>query len=463
MHEGGHIMKRIQPTFAALILVLAAQQLVAQPQTRIWLPTTALISNGSVERSAVLPVEYLQEDFRQLRESITLLHPNPYAFTRPAEFRKMFEETERQLTVPMTLEEFYRLVAPLAACIGCGHSTVWMPPSYWQDDRVRLFPLRVKVVCEKFCAVGSYTGSDLLPPGSEIVAIDGKKTCDIVKAILPIISSDGGRDPYKLFFLSDRFPMLYGPLFGYRDVYSITYRMPGEADLRTIDVPAATWSEFRSVAQAPAVRACVVDETHRNAVLTLGSFNSYSGDDLRAYKDFIDQVFEEIDAAGVEDLILDLRGNNGGNPYCASFLLSHLTDEPVPYFAKPYARYGDLALPVEPANDRFSGNLIVLTDASCFSTSGHLLALLRYYGIGTFVGEETGGTFACNDAKRTVQLTNSRLHLQLARDRFSVAVEGLQSDEGLFPDYLVETTPVDLFEGRDPVLQRAYDILAKQN
>jgi hypothetical protein len=65
--------------------------------------------------------------------------------------------------------------------------------------------------------------------------------------------------------------------------------------------------------------------------------------------------------------------------------------------------YPELRL-IKPARNKFSGTMYVLIDGGCFSTTGHLCSLLRYHGIGTFIGEETAGSFACTDNRTAITL-----------------------------------------------------------
>jgi C-terminal processing protease CtpA/Prc len=99
----------------------------------------------------------------------------------------------------------------------------------------------------------------------------------------------------------------------------------------------------------------------------------------------MDRSFREIKEKGIKNLILDLRGNDGGDPFCSVILYSYLMKEPAPYFAESYGKYADLAKPVAPAENRFTGNLYTLLDGRCGSTNGHFCALLKYHRVGKFV------------------------------------------------------------------------------
>lgn len=181
------------------------------------------------------------------------------------------------------------------------------------------------------------------------------------------------------------------------------------------------------------------------------------------FYNFIDKTFDKICKAGIKNLILDLRGNFGGDPFCAAHLLSYIAAKPVAYFAEPYGKYARLAKPVPLADKPFKGKLYILIDGHCFSTTGHLCSLLKYHKIGTFIGKETGGTYTCNDAKRTIHLKNTRINLQLARASFAAAVKNMPKNKGIIPDYQVEPTLEDLLKGRDTVKEFAFSLIDKND
>lgn len=154
-----------------------------------------------------------------------------------------------------------------------------------------------------------------------------------------------------------------------------------------------------------------------------------------------------------------LSGNAGGDPFCAAYLFSYLQHEPVPYFEKHYGRYDTLALPLPQPSGHFTGKLYTLIDGGGFSTTGHFCALLKYHGIGTFIGEETGATYTCTGSVTYPALEQTRIILGTARNqRYSVAVNGMDPRRGILPDHPVFPSPDDLESGRDAVFEFALSL-----
>jgi hypothetical protein len=114
------------------------------------------------------------------------------------------------------------------------------------------------------------------------------------------------------------------------------------------------------------------------------------------------------------------------------------------------------------ADNPFQGKQYYLIDGMCFSTTGHLASLLKYYRLGTFIGEETGATYTCNDASHDTNLKHTGYRLQSARHSFATAVSGFRLDCGILPDYPVRETVDDRIRGRDRVLDYALELI-RQN
>jgi C-terminal processing protease CtpA/Prc len=95
----------------------------------------------------------------------------------------------------------------------------------------------------------------------------------------------------------------------------------------------------------------------------------------------------------------------------------------------------------------------VLINGGCFSTTGHFCALLKYYRRATFVGEETGGTYECNDNHISIKTSATHLTINVARTTYTTAVMDLSRETGIMPDYTLEPAIDDFLAGRDAVKQ----------
>ncbi|MEZ5000643.1 MAG: S41 family peptidase [Bacteroidales bacterium] len=202
------------------------------------------------------------------------------------------------------------------------------------------------------------------------------------------------------------------------------------------------------------------DSKTKTAILTIDSFIYYDRRDY--FSNFLDSCFREINNDGITKLVIDLRNNDGGDPYAAAALFSHLEPEPLPYYAEPYNHYEELADPIPLSANRYTGRLAILISGRCFSTNGHFCALLKYHHIGTLIGTPAGATYKCNGGRDGVRtLENSKIMLYFTRASYAVAVTGMDKHIPVMPDILIEETPGDIAAGRDPAMETAIYFLEK--
>ncbi len=183
-------------------------------------------------------------------------------------------------------------------------------------------------------------------------------------------------------------------------------------------------------------------------------------DRVSYFTSFIDSCFTILVKNDIGNLILDLRGNDGGDPFCAAPLFSYLECEPVPYFADSYGKYAELAEPIPLAERRFTEDLFILLDGRCASTNGHFSALLKHHGIGSFVGTPSGATYKCNAGRGgRLLLGNTHFILLFATGTFAAAVEDMDKTEPIMPDVPVHETYRDFLDGRDASMEAALKLI----
>jgi C-terminal processing protease CtpA/Prc len=189
------------------------------------------------------------------------------------------------------------------------------------------------------------------------------------------------------------------------------------------------------------------------ALMTIPTFIYY--DKVDFFRNFMDSCFALINTEKINNLILDVRGNTGGDPFCASILLSYLQTREVPYFSEPYGRYQSLSEPLPLPENHFKGNLFTLVDGGCGSTNGHFCALLKYYNIGKFVGTPSGATYKCNAGRNTeLRLTNTQMIITIGRSTYAAAVKNMDTS-AIWPDLLVEETYEAFLAGKDVFIETA--------
>jgi len=223
----------------------------------------------------------------------------------------------------------------------------------------------------------------------------------------------------------------------------------------------ASWRNvFRPPPASSADRRSV--ETHIEvdqgyAVLTVRFFDYGPLDSLQA---LLDPFFRELARGNIDHLILDLRGNDGGNADASAWLLSRLLGEPFRYFSRQSSFLMRDLKEVQTIPDHsFDGQLYVLIDGGCVSTTGHFCAHLKDKSDAIFIGERTGASGVCNGGFREYRLKNSGIRVQMPHTRFIADIDRPLPGHGIQPDEEILMTVADLLADHDPVMDKAKQLI----
>ena len=415
---------------------------------------------GVIGKDVIFPVEELRDDFIQFRKILEEQHCCLYEYTNKQVFDSLFDVQYNLITKPISPTEFYKLLTPVTAKIGCGHTAVWMPGGFWDCGKDKLFPLKIRLIEDRIVVEGSYNDSLEIEKGSIIDEINGVPVHDIIAEMRENYSADAMNINFINSQIERRFPLIYARRFGFKDQFQIQFTLPGKNRTESKHLSPVTVTAVRSVVFSnfnhPPLR---MELTRGKAVvLKIPTFIYY--DRIDYFTHFIDSCFAVIKNKDVKNLILDLRGNDGGDPFCSAPLFSYLQKEPSPYFAEPYGKYSDLAKPLPLPENRFTGNLFTIIDGRCFSTNGHFCALLKHHNIGKFVGTESGATYKCNAGRDTeFRLNNTKIMVYIGRSTFAAAVEGMDKTKPIIPDYPIHETLEDFLAGKDTTMDFILDLI----
>lgn len=176
--------------------------------------------------------------------------------------------------------------------------------------------------------------------------------------------------------------------------------------------------------------------------------------DMEGYMGALGNLFGQLRTEKVPCLILDLRGNQGGHPIFAAQLLSYLVPDGFTYFREnpDIKEFEPLYRPMSPDPLAFRGDLFVLVDGGCLSTTGHLLSLIQEHTGARFVGELPGSFYRCNDFSLQVSLPNSGIEANIPRTTFETAISDTGEPPLLRITYPVSPVAGDIASGTDSAL-----------
>ncbi len=400
----------------------------------------------------------LQNDFNRLQKIIKDNFPALYEFNIQDDFDNFLKNQYDQIKDSLTLQDFYNICSPIVAKIGCGHSSINYPGQYFGESLMKFFPIKIYWEDKKLYVIKNY-GKEIILPKSEILTINKIPVTDIYNKITNSIPSDGINQSFITSAFNHRFFFYYALLYGFYETFQITYKNPdsnsvNEMKIEAIKIDFSKYSDLFPNNELLSL-SFDIDKANETAYFKIPNFAFYKNPQV--FNNYIDSCFMEIKNKNINNLIIDFRGNDGGDPFCSSYLFSYFISNPIPYFAGKYStkpfEYDSLALPVQPNENNFKGNLYFLSDGLCFSSTGHLLALIKYHKLGTIVGQEAGSNYMCFGDAENFQLKNTQLIIRISRAKRCVAVERFSMENGIIPDYEIKSNIDDIVNNKDVILE----------
>jgi C-terminal processing protease CtpA/Prc len=412
------------------------------------------------------------------------------------------------LNKPMTLLKGQIRFEEFASLVHMGHARVSFPYAIWTKylkEGGRAFPFAIRVVDGKTTIAQNHSGIEAIARGDEIVKLNGATMKEWLKRTERHVSAE---TPYMAHSLMEYdFPMYLWVELGEIAGFDLVLR---KADGKTLKVHASarTGAEMKTfaTAQPPAL---ALDTPMRDAkiladnvgYLRPGPFYNAEAKtgaeqwDVSGFRSFIDDAFGKFNAAKVERLIIDLRGNPGGDNLFSDAMVAWFADKPFRFFsqfkvrvspestkanadrlendaaaagpvsrqyAEMYAKAKpgdvvDFELPlVEPRKEgRYPGKVFLLIDRQSYSNTVAVAALVQDYKFGKILGEETSDMATTYGAMEQFKLPNTGIAVGYPKAHI-VRPNGDLRSRGVVPDIAIRIPAVET--PADEVLQRAIAI-----
>jgi len=390
--------------------------------------------------------EQVREDFDALISALKRHHPALYRYCSPQQFDRSVDSLRASLYRPMSEFELLGSITALYPLIGDGH-TLFLPTEEWTGTApARYFPLPVE-----YGDMALHVGCDGAQPdqphsGARILAINGTPAAAIIDTLLTRQVRDGMHTSYANWILRQWFRSYYRFSFGEPERFQVLIEQDGERMKLMVD---AVDADALPPPCSPDPEKVLELSFLANSIALL-RISSFERSRLKLRE--IDSAFASIREQGARRLILDLRGNQGGEPRNAERLLAHVLDRPFSLVAK-----GPAAGITRPLKDRYSGALCALMDGGSFSATAMVLAQLELHARGPLIGEESGGNrTVISGSARTVHLPNTRIACTISRKDWWL-VEREVDGRGVMPTHASPMIPA-----QDLALEKAVQLLSGQ-
>jgi hypothetical protein len=289
-----------------------------------------------------MTVEQQLADFDVMRDALEEAHTGLYRYTPKAQLDAAFAAARARLSRPVTKLELWVTLNQAVAAIRCGHTSV--DPDDALADAIRaqpLFPLLLHA--EGGSAVVQFNGTadnQSIRPGMRILSVNGHAMADLLPRFVALMSVDGDNRTGALAHLPKLFPIFYFAAVERTDRFVVEAAdESGKTVTATLaGVKGIDPSKNTNPVNTP-VLAAVAKRDWGSGNLSLRFLKDpdvaeirmryFVGDD---FPKWMEQTFQTVRDKGTKALILDLRGNGGGNDEYGALLVSCLTDKPFRYF-----------------------------------------------------------------------------------------------------------------------------------
>ncbi|MFC2118319.1 S41 family peptidase [Bacteroidota bacterium] len=398
----------------------------------------------------------LRKDLRLLKKYLVNNHPDLYYYTDKNSFNSNFKKVHDLFAEKMTGMDFFRITTSLVTDVKCAHTRLLPSKGFINDinNYVKCLPFRMKFFNKRAYVYKNYFDINTIEECSEIIEINGIKPEEIYDNLASMSSRDGNT---KTSVQNQINSQVVNHLLSNQmtdSLFYISFIAPEQSETQNVSLKPHTYREVLSEyweglseSEKARFRYEIID--NNIAYMKVGSFTD---DEDGESSSFLKESFRKTRNNNISNLIIDLRGNSGGDPERAIDLLSYLTDKEIVYFAKGSYGYPGLKMPFKPHKNYYKSNVYFLIDGGCVSTTGHFCSIAKYHKLGHFIGEETCATYFCNDNSVEKTLPNTKMRLRVARSSFFTAVEGFEKGRGIIPDHNIEYTLEDILTDNDKTL-----------
>ena len=466
---------------------------------------------------AVLKSGDLQADAAILRSAYEQLHPGLYRYSTKSEMDADFNVLKDELGHDQTLQEAFVAFSQFAAKVRCGHTQAnpFNQPKALVDalfkSQTRL-PFYFDWLGGRMIVTRDFTPGHVLPAGTEVVEVNGIRAAKVLATLLSVARADGANESKRVAQLAvngessyETFDLYYPMFFPQKSATdTLLVRKPKTQKPMKIAVESLTFEQrVAPIKQREEQRKGGSEALFEwkyladgSASLRMPTWALY--DSKWNWKQWLDDHLNEAAERNAPALILDLRGNEGGDDVGAQ-IIPHLIDAPitvssmqrlvryrrvpedlVPYldtWDKSFRDWGasavDLPSPwptapaavsyfklarhdddaagdvLRPKGPRFHGKVFVLIDSTNSSATFQFAQNMQSHHLGTLVGEPTGGSQRGINGGAFFFLRLPHSGIEMDLPLIGTFSPEPAPDKGVTPDVLVKQRPEDIGSGRD--------------
>ncbi len=401
--------------------------------------------NASAQR---LSKEQAKADFKFCYDVLKVGHPSLYRYTKEDEFNIIYKFLDARISDSLNKEELGEMVNTLVSTARCSHTSA---SNSMKAKSNLVFNFPFIIYKNKLYARGikEFSSDTNL---YRILSINKVPAIEIVDRMLMLKTGDGYSQNFAEAIIAQNFNVFFNVLYKTPDACPLVIETPKGPKEVIVERQKKYSSKYKdydwdgssTIDTMTGAKFLKLKNIPNTRILRIKSFN-------RVNANFYKSMFDGMQRDSVKQLVIDLRGNTGGNINHAFYLLTSIIDKDIymyterrkanlaPYLStKGKAQWilGKLLYDVFPNGQRWTGDnglkyyrysyktknlskykphVLVITDGLTVSSASLVAAYLKYYYQAEIIGMESGGTFTGNNGRSfpEVILPNSKINIRL--------------------------------------------------
>jgi hypothetical protein len=452
-----------------------------------------------------------------------------YKYRTKQEIDSIYNWAEKAIETSSTYRDFYNIICQLTDFEGSLHNDTYLSTKIsdvLREENSGYFPYPLKYIENKW--VINYD-KGTIPLGTEIISINNEKIDDIIKNLNKYYTTDGTNTTGKRIGIEISFSKYYRLNYGLNKQFIVEYKTRDSNKTRKITLSSISYSDyyknFFKRYSRPFDNVNFKDwkenETYnfktinnKTGILTINDFGLGDEKDPRhlRYVSFLDSVFTVIKHNKIDNLIVDVRYNGGGNDPNDLVTYSYLTNRNfsenkqawINFKKIPFLKYYDSKYPRflrplgvgkynrefqdifteekngkfyqdstsndhrirTPNKNAFNGNIYLLISPRVASAGSLFAAMLASNENTITIGEETMGGYYGHNGHSDLEYILPKSKLEIS---FSVVnlVQDVPKKEnqiynrGIIPDYNVTQNYKDYLAQKDSQMNFVLNLIKK--
>ena len=399
---------RLAIAFTILVVCLIVCGLDAQQ------PAPAEQTRTITREQAIEDMEFLMA---QLREK----HPSPFGQTSEDEFQRELYRLRSGFDERVTIRDFSLAIAALLALVKDDHTRHRDFSAYHEHLRNdgKLFPIKLRYR-DGHMVVESWSPQVIptrLGVGDTVLSVNGESMESIVQRYGRYLSLETDlQRRWAMDWWFDKYQVLLGDA---REQYSLKL-CDGADEVYEETLPAVgSWLEQyeKGKSQDPDFSY----QFYQEGKVCLFRIRTFAWDLRKQLEEVLIELLDAMRQRKTECVVLDLRGNGGGNGGLGMGIIRTMIDR----------SYADDLKPVE--ENGWPVQLALLCDRSTYSAASWLAMVVKDCNVGIIAGEETGGRASFFGDLENVTLPHSGLTCTIGT-KFFMRRAGYDDRRGVLPD-----------------------------